>query len=191
MKYPPAFVDTKPKPSWINGKVILILLGIILIGAAGAAGYRFWQENDPMGVIEIWKTEPLYSLAGETRTVRGEIIFEPLSDFTFNGIFIADSSVPKEALSPQTGFWFGIRIEGVTCDIDHMAKLVTCAPFDPTRSASYEFKGTLNVETVGKKAILWLSDVDFKHSRQLVNGEWQAIPLGEFAIPLGNLEPGN
>jgi len=37
---------------------------------------------------------------------------------------------------------------------------------------------------VGKKAILWLSDIDLAHSQQLINGEWRAIQAGKFIIPL-------
>ncbi len=29
---------------------------------------------------------------------------------------------------------------------------------------------------------MWLSDMDFENSRQMVNGTWQSIPLGEFEI---------
>lgn len=167
----------------MSAKIVILLFGIILLAAIGAAGYRLWRQNLPIGVNELWEVEPRYSLEGETRTVRGNIIFEPTSDFQFNAVYLVNEGTPTENRSPENGFWFGVRIEGVTCDTDHLAKQVTCEPFDPTRASTYEFKGTLNIETVGKKDILWLSDVDFERSRQLVNGEWQAIPLGSFTIP--------
>lgn len=191
MKYPPVFVDTKPRPSRLNARIVMLLFGIILVVAIGAAGIRLWQENRPMEVDELWKVEPRYSLAGETRTVRGDVIFDPESDFQFNAVYLVDGSTPVENRVPENGFWFGIRIEGVTCDIDHTARVATCEPFDPTRASTFELKGTLNVEAVGKKDILWLSEVDFEHSRQLVNGEWQPIPLGAFIIPFEDLQPGD
>lgn len=184
MKYPPTFIDTKPRPSRVNAKIVILLFGIILLVAIGAAGYKLWQENHSTSVAEIQDTDPLYSLAGETRTVRGDIIFEPASEFQFNAVYLVNEGTPSDNRIPENGFWFGVRIEGVTCDTDHLAKQVTCEPFDPTRASTYEFKGELNVETVGKKDILWLSDVDFERSRQLVDGEWKAIPLGSFTIPL-------
>ncbi len=191
MKYPPVFIVNEPKMIPLRSRIPLILLGLVVLAGGIAAVYSIWQENHPVGVNELWEADPLYSLVGETRTVSGEILFEPLSGFQFNGIFLVDPATTAENRSPEAAFWFGIRINGVSCTVDDTAKLVTCTPFDPTQATAYQFKGNVQLETVGKKDIMWLADVDFEHSRQLVNGEWQPIPLGEFTFPLENADPGN
>jgi len=163
--------------------IAIILVGAVVLFAIGAVIYKIWQENHPVSVNELWNVDPRYSLVGETRTVVGEILFEPSSEFQFNGVFLVDSATPLDNRSPEDGFWFGIRIDGESCIVDELAKLVTCEPFDPTLAVAYKFKGTVQIEAVGKKDIMWLTDVDFEHSRQLVNGEWQPIPLGKFTFP--------
>jgi len=63
-------------------------------------------------------------------------------------------------------------------------QISTCQPIDPTVASNFEFKGTIHIASVGKKEIMWLSDIDFESSRQLVDEKWQSIPLGKFVIPL-------
>ncbi len=145
----------------------------------------YWSEKRPVGVNELWQKEIEHgSLEGKTVTVQGDMIFEPFSDFRFNSIYLMDSETPEEYRMPSYGFWFGVRIDGVSCSADADKSTVTCEPFDPSKAKTFEFKGTIHLGRIGKKEIMWLSDVDFEHSRQLIDGKWEPIPLGEFIIPL-------
>ncbi len=58
----------------------------------------------------------------------------------------------------------------------------TCKPFDPSQATAFEFKGTVHLKQIGKRPVMWLSNVDFENSRQMVNGTWQSIPMGEFEV---------
>ena len=167
-------------------KSISVAIGIFSFLLALAGTYIYWNENRPKGINELWEQEYNHrtNLEGQTIVVRGDMVFDPLSDFRFNSIYLLDSATASEYRAPAYGFWFGIRIDGVSCSIDTNAHSTTCEPFDPTRATTFEFKGTVHLEQVGKKKIMRLWDVDFAHSRQLVDGKWEPIPLGRFVIPL-------
>lgn len=62
--------------------------------------------------------------------------------------------------------------------------MVTCEPVDPCQATAFEFKGTIHLDQVGKKEIMWLSAIEFEQAYQLVNDEWQHVPLGKFTFPL-------
>jgi len=59
---------------------------------------------------------------------------------------------------------------------------VTCTPINPFASDRYRFVGRLAIRFLsdGRLSYLELKDVELLASRQLVNGEWQAIPTGAF-----------
>lgn len=155
---------------------LLLVLGIV---------FTYWNTNHAFGVNQLWQKEYEHrNLEGKIVTVRGDMVFEPLSDFQFNAIYLVDAETPISYRSPSDGFWFGIRIADASCSVKVSANVVTCEPFDPSRATTFEFKGTVHLKQVGKKEIMWLSDIDFEHSRQLIDGKWEPIPLGEFAIPL-------
>jgi len=163
---------------------LFTVLGFVVLVGIGAAIYLLQIENHPVEVNELWQFTPRSSLNGKTRTVRGDIVFDPVSDFQFNALYLVDTESSMEYRAPEYGFWFGIRIDGAWCNIDKEKEMVNCRPFNPTLSTIYEFKGTINLEAVGKKDIMWLSDIDFEKSRQMVNGKWQPIPLGDYTFPM-------
>jgi hypothetical protein len=163
-------------PAAIGVFVLLFIVGLM---------FFYWDANRSIGVNELWQREFEHrNLEGKTVTVRGDILFEPLSDFRFNAVYLVDTESPSSDRTPEDGFWFGIGIDGISCHIDTNASLITCEPFDPSHATVFEFRGKLHLEQVGKKKIMWMSDIDFEHSRQLINGKWEAIPLGRFTIPL-------
>ncbi|HSM70539.1 MAG TPA: hypothetical protein VK851_03265 [Anaerolineales bacterium] len=162
-------------------KILLVSASILLLITVGFFVSLF--VNHPVGVEELWKREYRNrNLEGKTVVVRGDILFEPFSDFRFNAVYIVDSDTAMNLRSPSFAFWFGVGIDGVSCVVEDGKNLMTCEPFDPTHGAVYEFKGTINIDQIGKKEIMWLSDIDFENSRQLVNGEWEPIPLGKFIV---------
>jgi hypothetical protein len=170
------------RPIW---KVILVGTSLFLLISVGVFISLF--ANRPVGVNELWEREyKNRNVEGKTVVVRGDILFEPFSDFRFNAVYIVDSETSMNLRSPSFAFWFGVGIDGVSCVMDGVESLMTCEPFDPTQGTVYEFKGTIHVDQIGKKEIMWLSDIDFENSRQLINGQWKPIPLGKFEIPLEN-----
>lgn len=168
----------------LRWRFTFIVLGFVVLVGIGAAIYLFQIGNRPIGVNQLWQSDSRYSLEGETRTVRGFILFAPASDFQFNALYLMNLETPEEYRSPEYGFWFGIRIDNAWCNIDKEKEMITCEPFNPSLSTTYEFKGTIHLESVGKKDIMWLSDIEFEKSRQMVNGNWQPIPLGEYTFPM-------
>jgi hypothetical protein len=164
-----------------KSRILSVVIGafFLLLVTTGVCIFRFLVY--PMDVNDIWEKE---NLEGKIITVRGDIIFEPLSDFRFNQIYIMDSETPIEYRSPSYAFWFGMGIDGVSCSLDKIANIATCEPFDPSLATTFEFKGTIQLERIGKKEIMWLSNIDFEQSRQLRDGKWQPVPLGKFIIPL-------
>jgi hypothetical protein len=170
---------------WQKSKSISIAIGALCIMLGIMGIYVACSGNHPKGINELWQQELDHNnLEGKTIVVRGDVVFEPLSDFRFNSLYLVDTATPSERRTPADGFWFGIRIDGVSCIVDTNANWTTCAPFDPTRATTFEFKGTVHLEQIGKKKIMWLSDVEFAHSHQLIDGRWQPIPLGRYIIPL-------
>jgi hypothetical protein len=160
------------------------VIGLVVLIGLSIAGYLSQIENRPIDVNQLRQSDSRSSLEGKTRTVRGELLFAPASDFQYNALYLMDPETPGEYRSPEYGFWFGIRIDGALCTMDEEKEIVTCAPFNPTLPTTYEFKGTIHIESVGKKDVMWLSDIDFEKSRQMVNGKWLPIPLGEYTFPI-------
>jgi len=168
-----------------KSRIISVAIGIFFLLLVTVGILIAWIENRPMGVIELWQIESENkNLEGKTVLVRGDVLFDPFSDFRFNAIYLVDPETPSEYRTPSHGFWFGIRIDGVSCIVDTVANLMTCEPFDPSQATAFEFKGMVHLEQIGKKEIMWLSDIDFEHSRQWMDGKWQPIPLGKFILPL-------
>lgn len=165
----------------LNPRTAYISLGLLLLVLAGLLGVGI--QDHPLGINELYPRQAgSHNLNGKTVLLRGEPIFEPHSDFRFNVLYLVDAEAPESLRDPAFGFWFGARIEGFACTAG--AGELVCGPFDPRRAQALEFRGTLHVEQVGKKAILWLSDVDFAEARQRVGGDWQPLVVEQFAIPL-------
>lgn len=165
-------------------KLIAGIVGVILILAAASI---LWARNRVFNVNDLWGIEyPRKNLDGKMVTVQGDIVFEPLSDFRFNNVFLIDSSTAADLRTPEYGFWFGVGVGDISCVPNKSPLSFACEPFDPSQAAIYQFRGVIHVEQIGKKEIMWLSDIDLSRSRQWVKGKWQAIPKGEFIIPLKN-----
>ncbi len=169
----------------IQQKSWMPAVGIILLLVVMAMVFIYWNENHPIGVDQLWQMEnESRKLEGKTVTVRGDMVCDPLSDFRFNDLYVVDSETPEEYRAPSYGFWFGVRIDGISCTMDTNKGIVTCEPFNPCQAKTFEFKGTIHLDQVGKKEIMWLSDVEFEQARQLVDNKWQSVPLGSFTFPL-------
>jgi hypothetical protein len=169
-----------------RSRIASIAVGVLALLLVSGILFTYWSTNRAFGVNQLWQREFEHkNLEGKIVTVKGEMIFEPLSDFRFNAIYLVDAETPISYRSPSHGFWFGIRIADVSCKVEVSANMMTCEPFDPNQATMFEFKGTVHLKQVGKKEIMWLSDIDFEHSRQLIHGKWEPIPVGEFTIPLG------
>jgi len=168
-----------------KSRIISVGFGIILLLLIMVMIFIYWSENRPIGVNELWQAEYEHrNLEGKTVTVRGDIVCYPLSDFRFNDLYLVDSETPEEYQTPSYGFWFGIKIDGISCMLYTNEGIVTCEPFNPCQATAFEFKGTIHLDQVGKKEIMWLSNVDFEQAHQLVNDKWQPVPLGKFTFPL-------
>jgi hypothetical protein len=165
-----------------KSRILFAAIGVVLLLFTALGIYMAWVQNRPLGVNEVWQLDFEKSLDGRTVTVKGDVLIDPLSDFKYNKIYIIDSETPVDFRTPEYGFWFGIGIDGASCVVDSLAKSATCEPFDPGLETTYLFKGTLHVEPVGKKDIMWLSDIDFEGSRCLIDGKWQPVQLGKFSI---------
>jgi len=150
------------------------------------ASLLFIYENyRPRNVNEVWKLE--YSkgnLEGKVITVRGDIIFDPNSDFQFNGVFLIDSHAPIDLRTPADGFWFGISLPEVLCVVGKTDQDYICKPFDPTQAQSYQFWGVIHLRQIGEKKIMSLTNLDFDRSKLYINGRWQSISTGTFLIPV-------
>lgn len=169
-----------------TNKTVHIVAGVAALALLAAlVGVLVAIDQEPLGVDELLRMQ----LAGEDLeerkiTIRGDLVFEPQSDFRFNALYLIDSSTPAERREPAYGFWFGLRIDGFHCQERHLSEALICSPFDPRQAQSYRFTGRLHSQQVGKRRVMWLSDVDFEGSRQLIGGNWQPVPLGEFGISL-------
>jgi hypothetical protein len=168
-----------------DSRLLLATAAVIGVALVLAGAFFLWNERRPRDVNDLWQLEyQTRHLEGTAARVRGALVFDPSSDFRFNAIYLLDSSTPAELRTPENGFWFGIGLDGVSCVATAAADALVCEPFDPTQASAYEFTGTLHLAQVGKKEVMWLSDIDFEHGRRLVDGRWQPIPLGRFVIPL-------
>lgn len=136
-----------------------------------------------MEINELWEKQYIgEELDGKTVLIQGDAIVDPRSDFRFNAFYLVDSQTPLDQRDPTHAFWFGVGIADSHCEIG--AQTMTCQPFNPQQAKTFQFKGVLHLTQVGKRRVMWLSEIDFAQSRQFVNGEWQLIPLGVFEIPI-------
>jgi hypothetical protein len=171
-------------------RIILLVLGIGFLILAGLITiFSLRKSPQPIEVQDLWDMR-YDGLELEDRTViiRGDSIFDPNSDFRFNAFYLVDSQTANEYRTPEYAFWFGIRIDGLTCRAKESKPDWICEPFDPRQATIFEFKGTVHLKQIGKRPIMWLSDVDFENSRQMINGTWQSIPLGETEVVAGKEE---
>jgi hypothetical protein len=168
-----------------KSRTILVAIGSFALLSVLVLIFAYLEANRSVSVDELWQMQSENRiLEGKTVMVRGDILFEPLSDFGFNSIYLVDSEAPISDRTPEHGFWFGIQIDGISCSIDAVASSITCQPFDPSQAITFEFTGKIHLKQIGKKKIMRISEVDFEHSRQLINGKWEPIQLGEFTFPL-------
>jgi len=155
---------------------------LLLIGASIITLHQSALRVSPLN--DLWKhTQGDWSLDGRRIIIRGDIIFEPSSDFRFNGLYLVDTQTPLKDREPSHGFWFGILITDFVWEI--RADRIICKPFNINQATTYELEGTLHLMQVGKLTVMSLSDIDFKHSRQFVDNNWQPISVGEFELPIG------
>jgi hypothetical protein len=157
----------------IAGITLLLVFGILLI----------FREGRPIGINDLWQRQIEHrNLDGKVVKVRGLAIFEPQSDFKYNALYLVDSETEEAYRQPDYAFWFGVRIDDLSCSADD--DTWTCEPFDPSQAQAFELLGTLHITPVGKKDVMWLSGIDLAQSRQMINGKWLPIHTGKFIIPL-------
>ncbi len=165
--------------------MITTVIGVLILLLVIGGYFIFSFVNRPLGIDEIWKLKSEQKLeTGKTVVVHGNIVLQPDSDFRFNAIYLLDEDAPDTFRTPVNGFWFGLRIDGASCVQATNPNQYTCEPFDPGLTGPFEFKGTIHFKSVGKKEIMWLSDIDYESSRRWINGEWHKIPLGKFVLVL-------
>jgi hypothetical protein len=155
------------------GAILLLALGLLIAHIADRA----------MGINDLWQRQIEHrNLDGKVVKVRGLAIFEPQSDFKYNTLYLVDSDTEEAYRQPDYAFWFGIRIDDLSCSADD--DTWTCEPFDPSQAQALELTGTLHITPVGKKDVMSLSGIDLAQSRQMINGKWLPIHTGKFIIPL-------
>ena len=163
--------------------ILWIALGAVFTGLLTLGSLTILARQRSYGVNQLWQMMlEDKKLEGKSMTVRGDAIFMPQSDFKFNALYLVDSDTEADFRQPEYAFWFGIRVEDLSCSAGDNAW--TCEPFDPSQAEAFQLNGTLHTKQVGKKDILWLSGIDLAHSQQLINGEWRPIQAGKFIIPL-------
>lgn len=141
--------------------------------------YLFVQESQTVGVDQLWREK--YNLESQTVAVRGVSVFDPHYDYGPR-LWLVDDQASANERQSRYAFYFGIEIAELECD-DNGTTMV-CRPFDPGQADAFIFKGTLHLSPAGMFPVMDLIDIDFEQSRQLINGEWLPIPLGEFEIPI-------
>ncbi|MDJ0752095.1 MAG: hypothetical protein QNJ45_01140 [Ardenticatenaceae bacterium] len=173
-------------------KTTLYFLPILLavISFAGCNG-----RDQYLTPSEVWGNAD--SLAGERIRVRalGVLRYEPFHPLQVGGC--APESFENPAITGRVILFEGSRdnpihpivisesslqCEGNTCS-------VTCSPFNPPPNLhgfvnavpdTYEFVGTLIVDSGGGNRVLILDEIDVEASRQLKDGVWEPLPAGEF-----------
>lgn len=155
---------------------------VALASAAAVIALRINQMPHFIGVRDIWETQfSSQTLAAKRVAVRGRAFFDHHADHKPT-LYLVDERTPENQMTGGYAGWFGIRIADLACDTKGIYAI--CRPFDPTRAAAFEFVGTVHEDPAGMLAIFSLSDIDFGHSRGLIDGTWQPIPVGEFQVPL-------
>ena len=166
-----------------NPKWIIFRISVLLVLVISTVIIDYEITNLSIGVEENWEKDyASQNVDGKDVTIRGDILFEPLKGFHFYDVYLVDTETPIERRTHDYAVWFGVGLADIHCFVDNEQKIATCQPFDPTAASEFEFKGTVHFAPIGKKEIMWLSEIDFENSRQLVNGEWEPIPLGKFIV---------
>ncbi|MCP4373744.1 MAG: hypothetical protein GY797_37430 [Deltaproteobacteria bacterium] len=78
----------------------------------------FFLRKSPqsVGIHDLWNMRhDGMELEERTVVVRGDSIFNPNSEFRFNAFYLVDSQTDDKYRSPEYAFWFGIRIDDITC----------------------------------------------------------------------------
>jgi hypothetical protein len=157
-------------------RFVLFLLFLFIMGCGG---------EKPLTVSQV--IENAESLNGQTIRVRGRA--KLLTDPSESEMWAAGGCVPNTDPSAGQGKAKGwltlydpltqdqetvIRIaeSNFHCEGDYCK--LTCTPFKVTSYEMYEFVGTLRVN--GTELIL--ENLNLEQSRQLIDAEWTALPLG-------------
>jgi hypothetical protein len=152
--------------------LVLALTAIVLLVRP------FILQPQAMRVDQLWHSKR--NLEGQIVAVRGVPVFDPHADYG-SSLFLVDDQTSAADREPKYAVWFGIGIADLKCE--DKGTTTICRPFDPSQADVFVFKGTLHLIPAGMFPVMELSDIDFEQSRQLINGEWLPISLGEFEIP--------
>jgi hypothetical protein len=184
------------KRNLITGVFIVFLL---------LAGFLLWMLDYPsqleyVTVSEVWKNPKLYD--GKIIRVRGRARFyqSVLLDMCYirscncndeEGVLDLIGDTPPQIHNRYSFTEDDIHIIDIDCKGSHCS--ITCSPFQPEPWIEYELVGRLAVTYRNDKpAWMNLTNINLRFSRQLVNGEWERIPIGIFVwvYPYILIEPG-
>ncbi|MBN1430846.1 MAG: hypothetical protein JXB07_20920 [Anaerolineae bacterium] len=167
-------------------KTRLLLIAMIALVPALIAivlfAHPFILQPQAMGVDQLWHMKYKgEELEGKPVVIQGDTVFDSHADYHFN-LFLVDTLASTDEREPMSAFWFGICIADLKCE--DKGTVVVCQPFDPSQADAFAFTGTIHFAPAGMRPIMELTDIDFEQSRQLIDGEWLPIPLGEFEVPV-------
>lgn len=177
--------------------VILALLALLLAVASLFLILRGELTDDRcLSVTQVW--ENARSFDGERICVRGKAEYSiamtlvlccpPHCDCNNTWGELTLVSEEQTTYNPRVSAIDYISLDTLTCEGNECS--ISCSPFNPSDVDYFEFVGTLTVsERNGEPAWLKLTDLDISTSRQLVDGEWGAIPTGTFVKTLPQPTP--
>ncbi len=175
-----------PLPIWFLIAGGGLLLGILLLLLLPPAAKDFYT------VSEVWQAPARFD--GQVIHLRGKAEYFEMMTLLLCEPPTCDCNKVTGLLyleaDPPTAYNNGItsndhiRIEGVDCRGNECG--ITCRPIDPRAAQTYEFVGRVSLKYWNERpSEIFLTNVDFNASLQLVNGAWEPIPGGEFP----NLSP--
>ena len=82
-----------------KSRIISIAMGMFVLLSILALVFVYWEANRSVGVNELWQIEyQRRNLEGKTVIVRGDMVFEPLSDFRFNSVYLVNAGSPNSRI---------------------------------------------------------------------------------------------
>jgi len=171
-------------------KVFLFMLSLIGLGLAGMIATML-IHNRCYSVGEVWKYALI--LNGSRICVKGKadtLVYQtlllcdpPSCDCNKSGASLTLVSDDKIVRNPRVSMVDTITIFEPVCTGNECS--LTCTPIDPFAADDYRFVGRLTTSYLsdGRMAHLELANVDLSASRQMVNGDWQPLPIGKFTRP--------
>jgi len=189
---PPQLLKPHKDLNWLGLISAVIILTIILTGCSDGASHTPTDVPDQhLSVYEVWLRAE--ELEGQVIRVRGKADFMLMMTAVLccparcdcnqtDGLLRLVSENPTR-VNIDCAIVDLIEIDVPDCQGDECS--LTCTPFYPGDTETFEFTGQLKVSYVrGHPCSLQLINVDLSASQQYVNGNWEQIPTGTFTVPL-------